>query len=74
MAGVVLPGSDCRRVIAALRASGMDYMVDHANLIERLLETHGPEKALVALAQAADVYHRSYNRARWRLGIPLPPD
>jgi len=39
-----------------------------------LLEQHGPGEAEVALSLTDDVFLRSYNWARWQLGIPLPQD
>lgn len=41
--------------------------------IEDMLDEHGPGEAAVALFLNDDVYLRSYNHARSKLGIPLPP-
>jgi hypothetical protein len=37
-----------------------------------LLEQHAPDETMVTLSLTDDVYLRSYNWARLRLGIPLP--
>lgn len=50
--------------------NGLPSMLDHADLIEEQLETHVPG----ALSLSDDVFHRTYNRARDQLRIPLPPD
>jgi hypothetical protein len=47
-------------------------MLQHNNHIERLLEQHAPDEAMVRLSITDDVFLRSYNWARWQLGIPLP--
>jgi hypothetical protein len=49
-------------------------MAEHADLIERMLDAHGPAEAEVWLSLRDDVSLRSYTWARLRLGIPLPPD
>jgi hypothetical protein len=69
---ITLSWDDWRAVIAVLRASGLAYKRDHADHIERRLEQHGPDDAMVTLSLTDDVYLRSYNWARWQLGIPLP--
>jgi hypothetical protein len=61
-----------RAVIAVPRAKGLPYMLEHADHIERLLEQQGAGESTVRLSLTDDVYLRSYNRARWQLGIPLP--
>jgi hypothetical protein len=48
-------------------------MREHADHMERLLEQHGPDEPTVRLSLTDDVFLRSYNWARWELGIPLPP-
>ena len=64
---------DWRAVTAAMREHGLDYESEHADHVERFLERHAPAEALVTLSLTDDVYLRSYNWARLRLGIPLPP-
>ena len=49
-------------------------MLEQADHIERLLEQHGPDESPVVLSLTYDIYLRSYNCARWQLGIPSPPD
>ena len=71
---ITLSWEDWRAVIAVLRAKALPYMREHAEHIERLLEQHGPDEATVALRLTDDVFLRSYNWARWQLGIPLPQD
>jgi len=68
------PPSLRRPVIVVLRASDISSMLDHANLIEGQLETHGPGESEVTPSLTDDVFHRSSNWARGQLGIPLPPD
>jgi hypothetical protein len=72
MRRVVLSWEDWRAVIAVLRQKALPYMLEHANHIERLLEQHGPDQSTVSLSLTDDVFLRSYNWARWQLGIPLP--
>ena len=69
---ITLPWETWRAVIAVLRDSGLAYKRDHADLLEQQLEQHGPAEATVALHLTDDVFLRSYNWARWQLGIPLP--
>ena len=72
MRRVVLSWEDWRAIIAVLREKALPYMLEHANHIERLLEQHGPDQSTVSLSLTDDVFLRSYNWARWQLGIPLP--
>jgi len=74
MTMIALSWEDWRAVIAVLRASGLAYKREHADQLERKLEQHGPDEATVTLHLTDDVYLRSYNWARWQLGIPLPPE
>jgi len=69
---ITLPWETWRAVIAVLRASGLAYKRDHADFLEQQLERHGPAEATVTLHLTDDVFLRSYNWARWQLGIPLP--
>jgi hypothetical protein len=57
-----------------MQEHGLPYEIEHADHIERLLEQHDPDAAVVTLQLTDDVYLRSYNWARLRLGIPLPVD
>ena len=70
---ITLSWEDWRAVIDVMREHGLPYELEHAAHIERLLDRHGPEEAMVTLSLTDDVYLRSYNWARLRLGIPLPP-
>ena len=70
---ITLSWEDWRAVIAVLRTKELPYVREHADHIERLLERHGPDEAMVTLHLTDDVYLRSYNGARLALGIPLPP-
>ena len=74
MRRVELTWEDWRAVIDVLRAKALPYMLEHADHIERLLDQHGPDEARVALSLTDDVFLRSYNWARWQLGIPLSAD
>ena len=56
-----------------MRAHGLPYELEHADHIEHVLEQHAPEEPLVTLSLTDDVSLRSYDGARLRLGIPLPP-
>ncbi len=49
-------------------------MLEHADYLERQLEQHGPDEAVVLLSLTDDVFLRSYNWVRVQLGIPLPAD
>jgi hypothetical protein len=60
--------------ISVQREKGLPYMLEHANHFERILEQHAPDEATVTLSRTDDVFLRSYNWARWHLGIPLPVD
>ena len=70
---ITLSWEGWRAVIAVLREKGLPYMLQHADSIEQRLEQHGPDESMVTLSLTDDVYLRSYNWARWQLGIPLPP-
>ena len=71
---ISLPFETWRAVIDELRAEGLPpWMREHADRLERALDEHGPGEAEVALRLSDDVYLRSYNHARLRLGLPLPP-
>ena len=72
MRAIELPWETWRAVIDALREKRLPYMLEHADHIERLLEQHGPDEATVRLSLTDDVFLRSSNWARVRLGIPLP--
>ena len=74
MRRVELTWEDWRAVIAVLREKALPYMLQHADHIERLLEQHGPDQPMVTLSLTDDVFLRSYNWARFQLGIPLPLD
>jgi hypothetical protein len=74
MRRVELSWEDWRAVIAVLRIKALPYMLEHADHIERILEQHAPDEAMVTLSLTDDVFLRSYNWARLQLGIPLPPD
>lgn len=73
MVVIELPWEVWRSIIDALRARGLPYMREHADYIERQLDTHPPHPPTVRLILTDDVYLRSYNWARLQLGIPLPP-
>jgi hypothetical protein len=49
-------------------------MLEHADALEQQLERHGPDEPTVRLSLTDDVFLRSYNWARWQLGILLPED
>jgi hypothetical protein len=57
-----------------LREKALPSMLEHANVIEELLERHGPDEPMVRLSLTDDVFLRSDNWARLQLGIPLPVD
>ena len=71
----IIPHSwdDWRAIIAVLREKGLDYMLDHADQLEQLLEHHGPDEPVVTLSMTDDLYHRSYTWARVTVGMPMPP-
>jgi len=53
---------------------GLPSTLDHADRREQQLDQQPPDQATVTLSLTEDVFLRSYNWARWQLGIPLPPD
>jgi hypothetical protein len=69
---MLLLSEDWRAVIAALREKGLPYILMHADRLERQLEQHPPDEATMTISLTDDVFLRSYNWARWQLGIPLP--
>ena len=71
---ITLSWEDWRAVIAVLCASGLPYKLEHADELEQKLEQHETDEATVTLSLTDDVFLRSYNWARWQLGIPLPVD
>ena len=52
-----------------MRGHGLPYELEHADHVEQLLEQHAPDEMMVTLSLTDDVYLRSYNWARLRLGI-----
>jgi hypothetical protein len=58
--------------MAAAREKGLPHQREHADHLKPHLEQHGPDEATVTLSLTDDIYLRSYNWARWQLGIPLP--
>jgi hypothetical protein len=75
MPTIMLPFETWRAVIDELRAEGLPpWMREHADRVERMLDEHGPGEEVVSLSLSDDIYLRSYNHARLKLGIPLPPD
>jgi hypothetical protein len=67
-----LPWETWRPIIAVLREKALPSTLDHAEELEPQLEQHAPEQATVTLYLADDIFLRSFNWARWQLGIPLP--
>jgi len=74
MNSIALPWDTWRAVIAVLREHGLPYELEHGDWLEQRLEEHAPDEALVTLSLTDDVYLRSSNGARLRLGIPLPAE
>jgi hypothetical protein len=74
MQAIELPWETWRAMIAVLRTTEAPYKPEHANVIEEQHERHGPGETTVRLSLTDDVFLRSYNWARWQLGIPLPVD
>ena len=72
MQTIELTWEEWRAIIDALRAKGLRYMLEHADIIERQLDQHAPDEPMVRLILTDDVYLRSFNWARLELGIPLP--
>jgi hypothetical protein len=71
MRSIELPWEAWRAVIAVLREKALPYMLDHADELEQQLAWHGPDEPTVRRSVIDDVFLRSYNWARWQLGIPL---
>ena len=74
MRTITLSWADWRAVIALLREKALPFMIEHADSLEQQLERHGPDEPTVRLNLTDDVFLRSYNWARWQLGVPLPPE
>ena len=60
---ITLSWKDWRAIIVVLREKGLDYMLEHAALLEGHLGRHGADEPVVTLALTEDVYHRSYTWA-----------
>ena len=74
MRSAKLPCETWRAGIDVLRAKELPSMREHADHIERLLEQHGPEAAMVTLQpHRCRLSALSTNGARLALGIALPP-
>jgi hypothetical protein len=63
MRKITLPRVTWRAVIAALRAKGLPYVLEHADHLERQLDQHPPD-AMVRLSLTDDVFLRSCTWAR----------
>ena len=74
MRTLTLPPETWRAVITALREKGLPHMLEHAERLEQQLEHFPPDQATVTLYLADDLYWRSFDWARWRLGILVPAD
>jgi hypothetical protein len=74
MRTIELPRETWRDVIAALWTKGLPLMREHADRLEQQLEHVPPDQATVTLYLADDVYWRSFDWVRWRLGILVPAD
>jgi hypothetical protein len=72
MQSIELPWEDWRAVIAVLREKALPSMLEHANTVEQQLERRGPGEPTVRLSLTDAGFLGSYNRARLRMGIPLP--
>ncbi len=72
MSTIELPWETWRAIIAVLREKALPSMLEHADSLEQQLERHGPDETTVRLSLTDDVFLRSYNWARWQLGIPSP--
>ena len=53
-------------------AKAVPYIPEHADILERQLEQHGPDEPTVRLSLTEDVFLRSSTWAQWQLSIPLP--
>ena len=71
MTTIALVCEDGPAVIAVLRPKVLPSMLEHVTVIEEPRERHHPGKPTVWLSLTDDVFLRSDNWARWRLGIPL---
>jgi hypothetical protein len=74
MKTITLPWETWRAIIAVLREKALPYMLEHADALEQQLEQHPPDQATVTLNLTEDQFLRSFNWARWQLGLPLPVD
>ncbi len=74
MKTIQLPWESWRAVIAALRDTDVPYMREHADILERQLERHGPGEPTVRLSLTDDVFLRSSTWARVQLGDPPAAD
>jgi hypothetical protein len=74
MRTIALPWGDVAGHHRRAARKGLPYTLDHADRLEQQLDQHPPDQATVTLSLTEDVFLRSYNWARWQLGIPLPSD
>ena len=72
MRTIVLTWETRRSIIAALRAKGLPYMLEHADSLERQLGQHAPDAQMVSFDPSDDVYLSSFRWARVERDIPLP--
>jgi hypothetical protein len=59
-------------IIDTLRAKGLPYMVQHANILEQRADQAPADTPMVRLSMSDDLFSRSVWWAAWRLGIRLP--
>jgi len=74
MNAITLSWEDWRAVLAILREKTLPHMLTHADHVEQKVEQRGPDEHVVTLSRTDEVFLRSYNCARWQLGIPLPAE
>jgi hypothetical protein len=62
-------GAMCASMSVAVQEKALPSILEHADRLERRLDRHPPDQAMVTLHLTADLLLRSFNWARWKLGF-----
>jgi hypothetical protein len=69
---LTLPRETWPRIIDALRAKGLPYVVAHADVLQQRVDQAPADRDRVRLSLRDDLYWRSVYWAAWSLGMKLP--